>query len=191
MLWVRRISHENQDAWAAKPFRLSWTTAFVFSLQLYEYFNRKTRWSASARVRASVTEAVGAVLHGLSLLQGWGSCFLPTPPCKGHGLHVSLSLTHLLHIGTGERVTKSRWHVYPVTQKTQYRRHWATFVPVIWKNSHARTPCSLTTCCTQRWIVSLGKDAQTGHGLILLPQAPAALWVHLSSSPHLDFPAIK
>jgi len=51
----------------------------------------------------SVTEAVGAMLH-----RERGSRFLPTPPCKGHGLHVSLSLTHLLPIGSGERVTKSQ-----------------------------------------------------------------------------------
>lgn len=55
MLRVRPILHENQDACAAKPFRLSWTIAFLFSLQLYEYFNRRTRWSASACVRACVT----------------------------------------------------------------------------------------------------------------------------------------
>lgn len=36
------------------------------------------------------------------------------------------------------------------------------FVPVFWRNSHARTPCSLTTCCSQRQIVSLGRGAQTG-----------------------------
>lgn len=139
-----------------------------------------------------VSQAMGAVLHGLSPPQGRRSHFLSTPPCKGHGLHISRSLTHLLHIGTGGRVTKSRWLVYPITQKTQHRRRRATFVPVVWRNSHARTPCSLTTCCSQRQIVSLGRGAQTGgHGLTLLPQAPAVLWVYFSSSPHPDFAARK
>lgn len=39
---IRPISQESQDAWAAKPPRLSWVTAFVFYLQFYEYFIRRS-----------------------------------------------------------------------------------------------------------------------------------------------------
>lgn len=39
--------------------------------------------------------------------------------------------------------------------------------------------------------MSLGDGTQMGHGLTLLPQAPAAPWVQLSSYLHLDFAAIK
>lgn len=38
--------------------------------------------------------------------QGQGSRFLPTPPRKGHGLHIGRSLTHVLRIGRkGHKVT--------------------------------------------------------------------------------------
>lgn len=56
----------------AKPSRLSWITAFLHSSQFCDYFSMRTRWSASACVRATVTAAVGAVLYGLSPPQEWG-----------------------------------------------------------------------------------------------------------------------
>lgn len=188
MLRVRPILHENQDACAAKPFRLSWTIAFLFSLQLYEYFNRKTRWSASACVRACVTGNGGRAARS----------FTPTGTKEPLSLHTTLQRARSSHQPEPDSppaywVTKSRWHVYAITQKTQHRRRRATFVPVVWRNSHARTPCSLTTCCSRRQIVSLGRGAQTGggNGLTLLPPAPAVLWVYFSSSPHPDFAARK
>lgn len=55
---------------------------------------------------------------------------LPTAPCKGHGLHINLSLTHLLLTRTGERVTVTCLSNYT---KDTHRIRWATFVAVVRK----------------------------------------------------------
>lgn len=184
------MTHENQDAWAVKAFRLFWTTAFIFSLQLYEYFNR-TRWSASLCESPCHNGSRGHAAWPLALARAREPCPSPTTLQRAQSSPQPQPDSPPVYWGwrKGHKVAVTRLSNY--TEKHSTEGSGQPLYLRFGKNSCARTPCSLTTCCTQRLILSLGEGAQTGHGLTLLPQVPAALWVHLSSSPLLNFPAIK
>lgn len=75
-------------------------------------------------------------------LPGVRELLSPPAPCKGHGLHVSLSLTQLLLTGAGERVTVTRLSNYTTNK---HRVHWATFAPVARKRQPGKGTLQLNS----------------------------------------------
>lgn len=62
----------------------------------------------------------------------------------------------------GERVTVTSLSNYTKKHNTDFTGQLS--YPWWGKNSQGKAPCSLTICCTQRWIRNLSEGAQTGHG---------------------------
>lgn len=124
--WEWRISHGNQGNWAAKPSRLSWITAFVYSSQFCDYLV-----GGPDDLPQLVWQPLSQQQWGLCCVasrpgRSEGAAFPPQHPAKGT-VCPSLSLTQLLLTGIGERVTVTHLSNYT---KTQHRVRWATSAPV-------------------------------------------------------------
>lgn len=115
-----------------------------------------------------------------------GSCFLPTAPCKGHDLHGSLSLTHLLLTRTGERVTVTRLPNYTKNTTHSSLRNLCTCGQ---KKTHqpGRGTLQLNSLLNPEMNGEPERGCTDRPWAQFLPQPPTRLWVHLSPSLHLPF----